>query len=59
IIVEGDIVKIYDYKIHGENLEVFKEQMDIYETGIRDIFKVKKIEKYIVSLTTGKILSFS
>lgn len=57
MIVEDDTVKIYDYKIYGENTELFKEQMDIYETGIRGIFKGKKIEKYIISLKTGKVLS--
>lgn len=55
IIIEENTGKIYDYKLSVKNPALYKTQLQIYENAVKKIFNVGKIEKFLISLSEGKI----
>ena len=55
VICENGVVSLYDYKTRGSIPSRYSEQMDIYGTAAKKIFKTDQVKKYVIFLMEGRI----
>ncbi|MCM8767673.1 MAG: UvrD-helicase domain-containing protein [Candidatus Omnitrophica bacterium] len=59
IFIEKDKIKIYEFKVFLSLSKDYKEQLEIYKTAAKKIFKIENIEYFIIDLNDAKIIKFN
>lgn len=54
LILKDNLALIFDYKLKNIDDEAYKKQLFIYKNYVLEIFKVREIKTYLISITNGE-----
>lgn len=54
ILISDELIEVIDYKLTDINKNEYEEQIKSYTNYIKSLYKDKKVEAYLYSITTGK-----
>ncbi|MFN4226558.1 MAG: UvrD-helicase domain-containing protein [Candidatus Ratteibacteria bacterium] len=59
IFIEKDKIKIYEFKTFLSSSKNYREQLEIYKTAVKKIFKIDDVECFIIDFKEAKMIKFN
>ncbi|MCM8784769.1 MAG: ATP-dependent helicase [Candidatus Omnitrophica bacterium] len=59
IFIMEDKIKIYEFKVYLSPYKDYRNQLEIYKTAVRKIFKINNIECFVIDLKGAKMIKFN